>query len=314
MSEIISEEKRVRATPASSESHALLHEMIRSFTTLATTLNLTRAVEELGSTRQTVRRHIAQLEEAKGVKLFRLEDRQYHLTEEGSRALPEAMDLLMRGRSWLKGHVTHYDGMQRVHANLSEGRSFWMQQQPLRQIWISERSLLRECLRAWAMAGAELEHEAMAHVRPFFMVYRKTSEGWICVEIGDNSSYVSWFGWANARSSLGRRLEGLPGGDEFAHLMVEPFNDASVHENARLDHLYLQLPRELGGPYIPLCYRRLLLGGRFPDGTSALISVLDRCYDIEIDGLERDEILTMPEDLVMPADPINGLFEQNSPK
>src|SRR5210317_803716 len=100
------------------ETLGLLHEMIRSFVTLAQTLNLSHAVKELGSTRQTVRRHIAQLEEVKGVRLFSLEDRQYHLTEAGRQALPEALDILMRGNSWLMGHVSHYDGLQRVHAQL----------------------------------------------------------------------------------------------------------------------------------------------------------------------------------------------------
>ena len=41
----------------------LLFEMLRSFTTLARTLNLSHAVEELNSTRQTIRRHISQLED-----------------------------------------------------------------------------------------------------------------------------------------------------------------------------------------------------------------------------------------------------------
>jgi len=40
-------------------SHAILFELLRSFTTLARTLNLSHAVKELRSTRQTVRRHIA---------------------------------------------------------------------------------------------------------------------------------------------------------------------------------------------------------------------------------------------------------------
>ena len=47
-------------------SHAILFELLRSFTTLARTLNLSHAVKELRSTRQTVRRHIAQLEEMRG--------------------------------------------------------------------------------------------------------------------------------------------------------------------------------------------------------------------------------------------------------
>lgn len=309
MGEIIGSEIPFQKAAPSGETFALLHEMIRSFTTLATTLNLSRAVKELNSTRQTVRRHITQLEEAKGVKLFRVEDRQYHLTEEGNRALPEAMDILMRGQSWLRGHVSHYDGMQRVHALLPEDRSFWLQQRPMGELWTSRRPLLRECLRAWAMAGGELESALMGHVRPYFMVYRESNNGWICVEIGDESSYVSWSGWATARSSIGRNMSGLPGGDEFAHLMIEPFDDATRHQNSRLDHLFLQLPRENNGPFVPIAYQRLLLSGRFPDGTSALISVVDRCHEIAIDGLDLEVVQGMPEELVMPANPTVFKYE-----
>ena len=54
---------------------ALLFEMIRSFVTLATTLNLSHAVAELGTTRQTLRRHIQQLEEAMNTALFEVDAR-----------------------------------------------------------------------------------------------------------------------------------------------------------------------------------------------------------------------------------------------
>ncbi len=64
-----------------------MFEMLRSFTTLASTLNLSRAVIALGSTRQTVRRHIQQLEELRGEQLFEVHDRQYVLTEAGSRSV-----------------------------------------------------------------------------------------------------------------------------------------------------------------------------------------------------------------------------------
>lgn len=310
MSKVIDNEVPAQKVKMSAESHALLYEMVRSFTTLARTLNLSHAVKELGSTRQTLRRHISILEELKGVELFEVRDRQYHLTEEGSRALPEALDILSRTSSWLMGHVSHYNGMQRIHAVLPDKSSFWLQQQPIGELWMSERSLLRECFRAWALAGGDLESKAMKHVRPFFMVYRNSLNGWICVEIGDLASYVSWYGWATARSSIGRALFGLPGGDEFAHLMVEPFEDASKHQNTRLDHIHTQLRREPDGPHVPLNYRRLLLAGRFPDGSPALISVLDRCYDINITDLGSDELNAMPRDLAMPAHPLELLYEQ----
>ena len=68
----------------------LLFEMIRSFVTLAATLNLSHAVKDLGSTRQTVRRHISTLEDAMGVPLFYVDDRRYYLTVAGENALPDA--------------------------------------------------------------------------------------------------------------------------------------------------------------------------------------------------------------------------------
>jgi biotin operon repressor len=306
MSTLVSE----GAVQATSDPHALLFEMIRSFSVLARTLNLSHAVKELGSTRQTVRRHISQLEEAKGEKLFEVVDRQYRLTEAGAQALPEALNLLARGRSWLRGHISHQAGMQCVKATLPEGRSFWLQQQPMGDLWTSDRPLLRECLRTWALAGGELEHEAFKHVRPYFMVFRDTVNGWICVEIGDESSYVSWSGWAVARSSIGRNMYGLPSGDEIAHLMVEPFDDAMIHQNTRLDHIFTYLRRERDGPFVPISYRRLLLAGRFPDGTFALISVVDRCKDIVIDALEPQESGSMPDELIMSMDPTRLKYEQ----
>lgn len=287
----------------------LLFEMIRSFTTLAETLNLSHAVAELNSTRQTVRRHIAQLEAAKGEALFTLESRQYHLTEAGERALPEALDLLARGRSWLLGQISHRNGLEHVYADLPESRSFWMQQRPMSDLWSSERPLLRDAFRAWALSNGELEADILSEVRPFFMVYRDSPNGWICIEIGDQSSYVTWSGWVSARSSLGRNMHVLPGGQDFAHLMISPFEDAATHQNTRLDHIHTQLKRTPDGPYYPIYYQRLLLPGRFPDGTFALISVVDRHHGVEIIGLDPDDMEPMPDDTIMDNVSIKPKFD-----
>ena len=230
------------------ESHGLLHEMIRSFTTLARTLNLSHAVKELGSTRQTVRRHITLLEEAKGEQLFSVEERQYRLTEAGQRALPEALEILARGNSWLNNSLNHVDGLQHLSRKQPDGWSFWQQQRPVSEMWTSDRPLLRECLKAWALSEGQLEHEAMQHIRPYFMVFRDSPSGWICVELGDLSSYVSWFGWTNARSSIGRDVGKLPGGDDFARLVGMPFDEVFRTQNVRLDHVFTQIKRDPEGP------------------------------------------------------------------
>lgn len=300
MNEISSTDLSAQKVSRQTESHALLHEMIRSFTTLARTLNLSHAVKELGSTRQTLRRHIALLEEMKGVELFVVRDRQYHLTDAGQRALPEAEDILARGNSWLNRDVGHFEGLQHLSKVLPDGWYFHQQQRPIGDIWTSDRPLFREAAKAWTLAQGELEHEALQHIRPYFMVFREAPHGWLSVEIGDENAYVSWFGWARARSSIGRDVGNMPGGDDFARLLSAPFDEVKYTHGLRLDHVCTLLPRVEGGPLVPLSYQRLMLGGTFPDGTFALISLVERCYDLNITGVSEKLVKRMPEEMLTP--------------
>lgn len=303
MNELSKYDQAAQSVRRPSESHALLHEMIRSFTTLARTLNLTHAVKELGSTRQTLRRHIGLLEELKGVELFTVVDRQYQLTEAGQRALPEAEDILARGHSWLNRDVGHIQGLQHISKVLPEGWGFHQQQRSLADIWDAERPLFRETVKAWTLAQGQLEHEALQHVRPYFMVFRDSPSGWLSVEIGDDSAFVSWFSWTAARSSIGRDVGKMPGGDDFARLLSAAFDEVKCTRGLRLDHVCTLLPRVEGGPMVPLSYQRLMLGGTFPDGTFALISVVERCYDLSIEGVSPEQVKRMPKDMLTPEKP-----------
>jgi hypothetical protein len=311
MNKISSEETGARRVTRQTESHALLHEMIRSFTTLARTLNLSHAVKELGSTRQTLRRHIALLEEMKGVELFEVRDRQYHLTEAGRRALPEAEDILSRGTSWLNRDVGHVDGLELLSKVLPDGWYFHQRQRPISDIWRSKRPLFREMVKSWTLAHGELEHEALQHVRPYMMVFRDTPQGWLSVEIGDENAYVSWFGWSRARSSIGRDVGKMPGGDDFARLLSAPFEEVKYTRGLRLDHVCTMLPRVENGPMIPLSYQRLMLGGSFPDGTFALLSAVERCYDLLIEGVSEDQVKRMPKEMLTPETPSLLKYERS---
>lgn len=311
MSEFLTTKPVRKPKRVQSESHALLHEMIRSFTTLARTLNLTHAVKELGSTRQTLRRHIALLEEMKGVQLFVVKDRQYHLTKAGERALPEAEDILARGISWLSRDVGHVEGLQHVSKVLPDGWYFHQQQRPVSDIWSSPRPLFREAVKAWAMAQGQLEHEALQHIRPYLMVFRDSPQGWLSVEIGDENAYVSWFGWSRARSSIGRDVGKMPGGDDFARLLSAPFEEVKYTRGLRLDHVCTLLPRVENGPMIPLSYQRLMLGGSFPDGTFALISLVERCYDLKIAGVSTEQARRMPKEMLTSEKPKTLKYERH---
>ena len=269
------------------EAHyPLLYEMARSFVALADALNLTRAVEDLGSTRQTVRRHISQLESALGAQLFYVRDRRYELTVVGREALPEARMLLARGKAWLNRELSVRGGLQHLTAQRGEW-IFFQQEQSLSALWQDPQNvLLRETFRSWAMAGGEIEHAAMQHVWPYLIVFRHTEAGWVCTEFGDDSFYVSWFGQDFARSSIGRPLKRMPAGEEFAAMLDEAFRQVEVSQSARLDYVFTRMPRDESGATLPVKYQRLMLGGRFPDGSLAVFSLIEPRGDLPIDGLD----------------------------
>lgn len=277
----------------------LLFEMIRSFTTLARTLNLSHAVAELNSTRQTVRRHIAQLEEVKQVKLFTVENRQYRLTDAGRRALPEALDILVRGNSWLTGQSGMINGLQYLRHEDTTGWCHYQQQHPIARAFTSNGDLLHSVIRAWSMAGGYIEDDAFKDVRPYCTVSRSVNGRWLFTEVGDLSSYVSWFGWKRARSSIGASLGEMPGGGGFGLLVSAAYEEVEATQSIRLDHVYTLFPLGDEGALSPICYERLLLGARYPDHSYAMITVVRRTYDVEIQGVTNDMLYLMPEDMLM---------------
>lgn len=279
--------------------YPLLFEILRSFTTLAATLNLSHAVKQLGSTRQTVRRHIAQLEDIKGGALFDVNDRQYSLTPLGINVLPEAEDLLARAKTWVSGDYSFVNGLQYLRNAASDGWSLYQQQHAMSRVFRSTGPLLKDTLSAWVDSSGALEHPAMQAVRPHLMVFRRMNEQWLCVELGDESSYVSWYGWAAARSSIGRDLGRMPAGEDFGRLANLAYVEVETNQGVRLDHIFTQVRREKDGPLVPICYERLLLASRFPDGSFAMLSAVRRTYDVDIMGVTDEMLRTMPEDLAM---------------
>ncbi|MEM8538578.1 MAG: LysR family transcriptional regulator [Pseudomonadota bacterium] len=265
----------------------LLFEMIRSFVALADELNLSRVVGALGSTRQTVRRHISTLEEAMGTPLFDIQDRQYRLTEAGHKALPDARDILARGATWLRGQSGRDGHLQHLTASVPPWE-FHQQQQPMGQIWSDPCILGRETFRAWVMSSGQIEHPSFAHVRPYLIIYRKSVAGWICVEFGESSVYVNWFGRDFARSSIGRSLRQLPAGEEFSHLLDQAFEEIQATQTARLDHVVTNMPRA-DRPGAMVGYQRLILNGFFPDGSSAVMSLVFPAANLNITGVESEK-------------------------
>lgn len=285
------------------KNHPLLFEMLRSFTTLAETLNLSRAVEMMGTTRQTVRRHINTLEDIKGEKLFLVDDRQYHLTEAGQHALQEARDLQARGLAWLNNETGHEQGLHHIAVEADNGWYFYLQQHSLARVWSDHSSLLRIGVQCWANSEGDITDEAFDPIREYLMVFRRASVGWVCSAVGSKSSYATWYGRRWEHSAVGREVPRLPGGSQHASQLAEPFEEVRQSCGVRLDHIHTRMDRGEEGHPEPISFKRLLMGCHYPDGSFALASLVVRSHFLDIKGLSQDRIEAMPVELVMDETP-----------
>ena len=267
-------------------NQALLFEMLRSFVTLADTLNVSRAVQVLGVTRQTLRRHIEILEECRGQELFQVEERQYRLTDAGAQAVQEARTLLERGRAWLDSEAGHREGLFRFTLSREDGYYYHLQQHPISRIWTHEGAMMKQAVQAWAQSEGQIEHSAFQAVRPNALVFRFLDNHWLCAEVGETSEFARWYGWSWARSSVGRKIDGLPGAGRFNFAAAQSYDELRAAQGLRLDHIATQMPHGPDDVMRPICFARLLLGCRFPDGSFAMMSMVERNSEIDIPGLD----------------------------
>lgn len=274
---------------AREQTKALLFEILRSYTALASTLNLSRAVEKLGTTRQTVRRHIALLEEAKGTPLFEVENRTYRLTKAGERALPEAEQLLMRGEAWLQSVTGHVHGLAQLRISDGDEFVFFSQQYSIGELWQNAEPTIQQAMSDWVASKGQLHAQSFEEIRPYIMVFRQLNGRWIVTEVGEKSSMATWFGLSWARSAIGQELDNLPGGHGFRTLLQDAFNDVLASGGPRYEHIYTRITRYGDNIRRPISYQRLLLGGTYPDGSFALVSVVVRTLDVNIDGVDLAE-------------------------
>ncbi|SPF75561.1 hypothetical protein ALP8811_00552 [Aliiroseovarius pelagivivens] len=286
------------------DAPALLYEMLRSFASLAQTLNLSKTVKSLGSTRQTVRRHIDHLEEYMGNPLFSFDNRQYKLTETGENALKEAEELLARGEAWLNSESRHVHGLH--YLALQDGKiPYFLQQHPLTSLWDNSSELLKFGFHCWAQSQGELESPSFAKLRPYLMVFRYNQQNgdWICTEVGEKSSFATWFGWEKYRSAVGRSAVNLPSDKGYSYLLTQSFDDVANTRSVRLDHIHTHMPYGSDGIPTPSSYHRLVMACRYADGDLALATLIDRTLNVQILELPEDMRLAMPAELQMDVKP-----------
>ena len=292
--------------PYENKQNRVTLDMLRAFVCLAQTLNLSEASGMLRITRQTLRRHITELEAIRGDQLLKLEAGRYTLTGFGRDCLSEAEEVLRLCGNWDKRtggyRVQKLRGFEHAEYHGPDGQDFYCQQHSIGTVGQNGLPLLREMLSAWGQAGAQIEAPAMARIRPYIVIYRKSQQGWICTEVGEKSAYARWFGWNWAKSAQGVLSEEDHAGDEFNRFIYRAYSKIYDEGGIRLDHLHAYLPREGYDKPEPLSFQRILAGCHFPDGQQALAVLVAMTNNISIKSLETMQIPEVSQDLLMEHD------------
>jgi hypothetical protein len=275
--------------------------MLRAFVCLSRHLNLSKACDELGATRQTVRRHITELEAIKGDKLFEVEERRYRLTPIGRGSLAGARSILQQIDAWSgQSALTRQlsGGLESSRYTDADGRTFYSQQHPVSKIALNGLPLVRNALVAWGNAETQIEHKAMETIRPYSILFRKGPAGWVFVDVGPESAYAKWFGWAWSKSAIGKLMNEDDVGDEFNEFIAGAYSRIYNEGGVRYDHIFAYVSRD-GGEPMPGSFQRLLLGSVFPDGTPGLLVLAVITKQVEIDALNAANIPDLPPELIM---------------
>lgn len=271
-------------------------DMLRAFVCLAETLNLSRASEVLGVTRQTLRRNIDHLETLRGERLFELDQGRYRLSAAGETRLSDAREILTWCDSWDSTNrfaIRRLDGYEHARYAGPGGEVFHTQQHSLASIASSGSVLLRRALAAWGTSLARVDDPAWSELQPYRVVYRRTGTSWIFAEVGARSAYTLWFGEEAARSAVGTLFHEDNVGDEFNDFIARAYSEVHAGGGMRLDHVYATLPWQ-GGELRPVGFQRLLAGCAFPDGSPALMMIAAITDRLQIDSLPENALGEIP--------------------
>ena len=284
------------------KQNTVLLDAIKSFCALDLAGSLSLAAEQLGVTRYLVVQHINSLEKHFEQPLFVSTKGEYKATDLAVSILPEARRIVNDVDAWFNAATNKINGLDYVNTS-HRGIPFYLQQHPLNTIWESGTDLIKTGFQMWSESKCLLEAKSLAPLRPWLMVFRPNDGEWICTEIGNKSSFTTWFGWTEEKSNIGRKAKDLPGGVDFSRLLLKPFDDISATSSVRLDHILTDIPRADSEQPTPISYQRLTMATHFPNGDPALSVLVCRTHQIDISFLSKELLASMPVDLVMADNP-----------
>jgi hypothetical protein len=256
--------------------------MLRSFVELGTSLNLTSTVSRLGVSRQTIRRHIRDLELILQLQLFETGVKTYQLTEQGREFLAESSRLMDHVQDVMSGVLCASRHAHDVTFNPEGERYYLSKQHSLMDCSNSNCHLIRHGFASWMSSRGQLSSDELERLMPFLAIYRYQRDGWVYMHVGEQSSLATWLGPVWARSEIGTFVHDDAVANPSDRFVFDAYKSVFVTGSPRLDHVATVIPVSREGEMQPINYQRLTMVGVLPDGTHVLLVLSVRTNEIDV--------------------------------
>jgi len=264
-----------------------------SFKRLAEMGSINRAAKALDVSRHTLRRHIQVLRRHTDDPLFELSGGVQQLTN-GGRSLNERIDPLFRTVSQLLNEAASSENQDISTDDLK----YFSQRHSLLDI-DANVPIISKAYKSWMSSEGRLNEEPLSLMRPWILTYRETKQGWICIHVGENSSYATWMGPDWAASAIGRSSDADEIGEKFSRTASEGYYNVMLWGSPLLEHVTTKIARNDTGKLEWVSYQRLLLPCILPEGDRVLASVAARTNNVLIKSQRGKKRIKMPADLLM---------------
>lgn len=225
----------------------LLYGYVRSFVRLAYLGDVREAALQLGTTRQSIKRHVLELENLLEAQLFETIGATSRLTNMGALWLPRAQEFFELAGAFLN----------RKGSNQAQYRST---QLPLRMLLRdpSNSELLRSFALSWMQDGQSTRSRCYSSYKDHCILYERVAGSWQSREIGKNSAFSKRFGPNITKKSEKKKLSEMQTGsdlhDEISLLLDGVYTRGGLHFSEVACNLY----NSAGTQREPVLYQRLL--------------------------------------------------------
>lgn len=241
----------------------LLYGYIGSFVKLAYVGDVNLAAEALSVTRQTVKRHIVELEDLLDAQLFDVVASKSRLTSLGNLWLPRAQELMDVASAFLRRKTSANAAYLSTHI-------------PLRHLFNGDDCSpdLRELAYAWKRSDFKLNSDEILPFLDRCIVYERQNGRWYTRSMGENAAFSQWFGKEEAQKSVGQPISDIATSEEL-------YGEV----NYLLDRVYTQgglflteVACALGKPghdqRVPVMYQRLMAELVDESGRPVVVSMI----------------------------------------